>query len=154
MLSILQEINQHGVKTSVLMTANTIDQFDQGLLRPGRIDTWLEFLEPDEATRFDIINGYLKETGTESVVDETIKAEIVTLTEGLTQDYLREIAERLTYESIEEVLATIATMRKLLRLAQEEQEESDDEVDEPCSPDPVNLGNKGNGRSTKVTGNC
>jgi 26S proteasome regulatory subunit T6 len=39
----------------VLMATNRIDILDQALLRPGRIDRKIEFPNPTEESRFDIL---------------------------------------------------------------------------------------------------
>jgi SpoVK/Ycf46/Vps4 family AAA+-type ATPase len=112
-LGILQELKQHKTKTSLLLTANTVAGFDHGLLRPGRIDTWMTFDPPNADDRRNIINGYLAEA--KHVVSEDVVENFVKITADLTQDYLREIAQRLKYEEIEEVVDVIMSMRKLLR---------------------------------------
>ncbi|TKW22553.1 hypothetical protein SEVIR_4G236300v4 [Setaria viridis] len=42
-------------KIKVLMATNRIDILDQALLRPGRIDRKIEFPNPNETSRFDIL---------------------------------------------------------------------------------------------------
>eukprot|EP00899_Mesostigma_viride_P007408 jgi/Mesvir1/16669/Mv15071-RA.1 len=42
-------------KIKVLMATNRIDILDQALLRPGRIDRKIEFPNPNESSRFDIL---------------------------------------------------------------------------------------------------
>lgn len=39
----------------VLMATNRIDILDAALLRPGRIDRKIEFPNPNESSRFDIL---------------------------------------------------------------------------------------------------
>lgn len=114
-LGILQELKMHKTKTSLLLTANVIDKFDHGLLRPGRIDTWMTFGTPDDATRRQIIEGYMQEANM-NVTDEVID-KFVAITADLTQDYLREIAQRLKYEEVDEIVEVIMSMRKLLNKA-------------------------------------
>jgi predicted AAA+ superfamily ATPase len=111
-LNIIQELKTHNSKTSLMLTANNVGHFDHGLLRPGRIDSWLVFNPPDADERNHIIRGYLAEAEVE--LDNRTIEEFVKLTDGLTQDYLREVAQRLKYESVEEVITLITSMRKLL----------------------------------------
>lgn len=111
-LGILSEIKQHTKNTSLLLTANTIDRFDHGLLRPGRIDTWVSVDKPDELQRREIIMGYLKNE--QLSIDSDVVTNLVSLTDGLTQDYLREVAECLKYDDPCDVVSTITLMRKLL----------------------------------------
>lgn len=43
------------VFVQVLMATNRIDILDAALLRPGRIDRKIEFPNPNESSRFDIL---------------------------------------------------------------------------------------------------
>lgn len=112
-LSILTELKMRKTHTSLLLTANNVGSFDHGFLRPGRIDTWMTFDTPDEFTRREILIGYLGTAGvrlSQKSIDNFVR-----ITADLTQDYLREIAQRLKYEDEEEVIDVIMSMRKLLR---------------------------------------
>jgi hypothetical protein len=111
-LEILQRFkSDHAL--SVLLTANTITQFDLGFLRPGRIDTWVEFPLPEENERRDVIRCYVEQFKAHHVTAEQI-AHLAKITSNLSQDYLREVAQLLCYDEIEEVTKTISTMQKLL----------------------------------------
>jgi len=112
-LGILQELKMHKTKTSLLLTANVVSTFDHGLLRPGRIDTWMTFGTPDAAARRQIIEGYMNDA--KLVVSDDIIDKFVAVTEDLTQDYLREIAQRLKYEEVDEIIEVIMSMRELLK---------------------------------------
>lgn len=111
-LGILTELKMHKTKTSLLLTANVVSTFDHGLLRPGRIDTWMTFNTPEAEERKKIMCGYMKEANVD--VAEDIVDNFVRITADLTQDYLREIAQRLKYEEVNEIVETIMSMRKLL----------------------------------------
>ena len=47
-------------KIKVLMATNRIDILDSALLRPGRIDRKIEFPNPSESSRFDILKIHSK----------------------------------------------------------------------------------------------
>jgi hypothetical protein len=111
-LGILQELKMHKTKTSLLLTANVVSTFDHGLLRPGRIDTWMTFGTPDADARRQIIEGYMKEANL--TISEEVVNKFIAITADLTQDYLREIAQRLKYEEVDEIIDVIMSMRKLL----------------------------------------
>lgn len=51
-----QQVTSSRVKIlQVLMATNRIDILDAALLRPGRIDRKIEFPNPNESSRFDIL---------------------------------------------------------------------------------------------------
>lgn len=128
-LDILQVFKVDHVSTSIILTANVIDEFDDGFLRPGRVDTWVEFSPPDVSERAEILDKYLKSQ--EGVhVPEALFNMIVDKTDGLTQDYLREISLMLKYETPDEVLEAIDTWKKMLERVPEEA--LPDSVTNPC----------------------
>ncbi|KAF8393273.1 hypothetical protein HHK36_021514 [Tetracentron sinense] len=57
MLELLNQLDgfEASNKIKVLMATNRIDILDQALLRPGRIDRKIEFPNPNEESRFDIL---------------------------------------------------------------------------------------------------
>ncbi|OEL32514.1 26S protease regulatory subunit 8-like protein A [Dichanthelium oligosanthes] len=57
MLELLNQLDgfESTNKIKVLMATNRIDILDQALLRPGRIDRKIEFPNPSESSRFDIL---------------------------------------------------------------------------------------------------
>lgn len=112
-LSILTELKMRKTRTSLLLTANNVGQFDPGLLRPGRVDTWITFDMPGANERREILLGYLKTAGIK-LSDKSLE-HYVHISADLTQDYLREIAQRLKHEEEEEVTDIIMNMRKLLK---------------------------------------
>lgn len=114
LLEILQRFKDQ-TTTSVLMTANTVNQFDKGFLRPNRIDTWVEFQLPDEAERLDILARYTEQFKTHAST-EHLRA-LAAATVELSQDYIREVALQLRYDEYEDVVRNIALSRKLLKEA-------------------------------------
>lgn len=142
-LGILQELKMHKTKTSLLLTANVVASFDHGLLRPGRIDTWMTFGMPDADERRRIIKGYMNEANV--VISDDIIENFVMITADLTQDYLREIAQRLKYEEVGEIVEVIMSMRKLLNkpsLKEKDESKKEEKLVETVVEKP---GNKSNG---------
>lgn len=97
---------------AAILTANTITDFDKGLLRPGRIDTWLEFNIPSSETRRTLLEEYVKADNLHISAEDL--ASLIEATNGLTQDYVREAASLLAYTDVHEVLAKLESQRKLL----------------------------------------
>jgi hypothetical protein len=89
LLEIVQRFKDGDGRATLLMSANTITNFDPGFLRPNRIDTWLEFKLPDKEERKEVLTAYTKQMGVRfSEGDIDILAQV---SEGLSHDYLREI---------------------------------------------------------------
>ena len=120
LLDVLQRFKTEHPDVSVLMTANKTDDFDTGLLRPGRIDTWVPFEMPDESERRTILSHYLIEN--KVTLDEAAVTKCVEMTDGLSQDYIREVALALKYEETEHVLTTILFMVELLKKSEKAKE--------------------------------
>jgi hypothetical protein len=110
-LEILQRFKSDFSTTSVILTANTVSKFDTGFLRPGRVDTWIEFPTPEEDERREILTRYLAAHKTVLTPEQLSK--LVSITAGLSQDYLREVALLPHYEDVDEVTKTVFLMQKL-----------------------------------------
>ncbi len=110
-LEIMQRFKSDHSTMSVIMTSNAITGFDPGFLRPGRIDTWVEFQLPEEAERLDVLTRYSEEFKVLATKEQI--AGLTTVTAGLSHDYLREIAQLLRYDDAESVMSTVALMKKL-----------------------------------------
>lgn len=130
LLEILQRFKSDHRSTSVLMTANTVSKFDAGLLRPERIDTWIEFPLPEAEERREILSRYAEKF--EAHVTPEQMRELVEITDKLSQDYLREVAQLLRYDEVEHVVKTIALMQKLLQQAEQKSDEKGPKTDEPA----------------------
>lgn len=115
LLAFTSELKAHGI--SSILTANTITSFDTGVFRPGRVDTWVEFTVPDEISRRAILEAYLATKSLTVSADEL--ALLVTTSEGLTQDYIREIADLVEYVGVPKTLKKIAIMCKILKVKAE-----------------------------------
>lgn len=112
LLDVLQRFKTEHSFASVIMTANSIQSFDKGFLRPGRIDTWIEFKMPNGEERKAILENYLKEAGVALADDEIAK--VVEMTDGLSQDYLREIVTCFKHDNSDDVAKSIELMKSLL----------------------------------------
>lgn len=111
-LEFLQDQKENGV--SMLLTANSVKHLDKGMLRPGRIDTWLEFGPPDLTESRTLLDSYLE--GAYHQPTDHERTRLLRLASGLTQDYIRDLAERLQYDTMGEVEASLLHMRQLLDL--------------------------------------
>lgn len=129
LLDILSRFKTEHTKTSVIMTANTTKQFDAGLLRPNRIDTWIEFPKPEEEERRAILLQYIKAFSIQ--VSDSIVEALVKATASLTQDYVREAAHMLKYEDPGDAIRTVELMRKLLEENENASKESAPKADTP-----------------------
>lgn len=113
LLEILQRFKNEYTSTSLIMTSNTTDTFDDGFLRPGRVDTWEEFKLPEAEERRALITKYVDEFKSPASTEHL--DELVKLTEGLSHDYLREVALELRYDEIDHVVKTVTLMHALLK---------------------------------------
>lgn len=113
LLETLQAIKVIGDCT-VMLTANRVDGFDTGLLRPGRVDTWVEFALPDWGDRFAVLGRYNDqlEAGAGSEDLRILSDE----SEGLSQDYLRELI--LEFRNSRDLVTTVRLIRTMKRLLQ------------------------------------
>ncbi len=111
LLEVLQRLKRSS--TAVVMTANAIDGFDVGLLRPERIDTWIEFGLPDVAERRAVLASYA--SAMQSTVPPRDLDELAQVSCGLSHDYLRELVTELRQNgSMPDTRAMISTMKRLL----------------------------------------
>lgn len=101
------------IATTTLMTANIVSGFDKGLLRPGRIDTWLEFAMPNRDERCEVLREYALLFDVEISLQQ-VEA-LADVTDTLSHDYLRElILELRQCGSFDDVVQSVPLMRSLL----------------------------------------
>ena len=113
LLSVLQRFKTDYPTLTVLITANAIERFDPGFFRPGRIDTWVEFSPPDEDERRTILAEYLRSLNVP--ISEDGMKRVVDAADGLTQDYIRELAYELRCDDVDHVLERIEQMHAILK---------------------------------------
>jgi hypothetical protein len=114
LLEILQKFKS--VDTTIMMTVNSVSDLDAGLLRPGRIDTWVEFELPKYKERKEVLGSYAKAAGI--IVSERDLNNIAKASNTMSQDYLREIIGELARsQSVKEVIDLTKTMKRLLGTA-------------------------------------
>lgn len=118
-LEIVARFKAPGSRASVALTANRIGGFDKGMLRPGRVDTWVEFRLPNGSERAEVLRRYAPVFGA-----KLSPKQLTTLTKataGLSQDYLREIVDEFGQSGdLGEAVALIATMKRLAEAADDE----------------------------------
>jgi ATPase family associated with various cellular activities (AAA) len=113
LLEIIQRFKSGDGSTTLMMTSNVITGFDTGLLRPNRIDSWLEFKLPKTEERKEVLRSYAQAMGVQ-INDEQLTT-LAKVTNTLSHDYLREIMKELhECESFDEVLTLIKLMKRLL----------------------------------------
>ncbi|KAH6781447.1 regulatory particle triple-A ATPase 6A [Perilla frutescens var. frutescens] len=80
MLELLNQLDgfEASNKIKVLMATNRIDILDQALLRPGRIDRKIEFPNPNEDSRFDILKIHSRKMNLMRRIDLKMIAEKIT----------------------------------------------------------------------------
>jgi hypothetical protein len=110
-LPLLERVKQEVPETSFVITVNDVSKLDKALFRPGRIDTVHEFLSPVEDDRREVILGYLKQSL--QIVDKETLEFLVKSTEGMSQDYLRELVLRLDYEDVPSALLSVMNLWNL-----------------------------------------
>jgi hypothetical protein len=121
-LTLIEKFQVDFPNTTVLLTANNTDNFDPGLLRPSRVSTWFEFHLPDADTRREVLGSYMEGE------DQSYLPTLIEATEGLSEDYLKEVARLARECSLDEVINTVELMKRLLKSNQES--DSDDEPDD------------------------
>ncbi|KAL4447782.1 hypothetical protein ABPG75_005001 [Micractinium tetrahymenae] len=84
MLELLNQLDgfEASNKIKVLMATNRIDILDPALLRPGRIDRKIEFPNPDETSRFDILKIHSRKMNLQRGIDLKKIAEQMTGSSG------------------------------------------------------------------------
>jgi SpoVK/Ycf46/Vps4 family AAA+-type ATPase len=112
-LDFIQELRQLK-EVSVVLTGNQVAKFDPGLLRPGRINIWEEFKLADATERRLILASYLDQN--KVFLSPMELQELVRVTEGLSNDYLRDAVERMTYMDYADMLLDLGKMRERLGL--------------------------------------
>jgi len=124
LLYILESIKQKFPETTVIMTANEIDNMDSAMLRPGRVDEIMEFY-CEKSDRKSILKGYLKIYNLSLTKTQLNKA--IECTEGMTGAYIKEFAIQLKVSSFDEVYNNFMRRRRLLGFLEEKEDESEEE---------------------------
>lgn len=122
-LDLLEKFRSDYPSMTVILTANSTESFDPGLLRPRRINNWIEFTLPDQAEREEVLRRYLEVDFPEESIQEVVDA-----TEGLSQDYLRDIASLMEEETLADVLKDIDLKKRLLQATLNAKDEIPDEA--------------------------
>lgn len=122
MLALLERFKVQNPRTTFMMTANEVDGFDRGFLRPDRVDEWIRFDLPREEERQTILAKYLEGSKLHPG-DEAVRA-IAREAEGLSHDYLREFAQLAERAPLDVVLGSIRAKSELLKGPKGDDEDS------------------------------
>ncbi len=131
-LEMMERFGRDHPRTTLVLTANSTGGLDPGLLRPERVSEWISFEPPDVAERLELLRAFCSSAKIPPAPADLER--IATESDGLTQDYLREIALSIERSTIDEVSSRIALMRKLLFLPDEDDESDDGDC--PKQPTP------------------
>lgn len=89
LLSRIEKLRKCRPGLITIFTANSVENFPEAMLRPGRIDDIIEFNYPSIEDRTAILKGYAEVVGVE--FDEDTSAQISKMSEGLTGAWLKEV---------------------------------------------------------------
>ncbi|MDP2696419.1 MAG: ATP-binding protein [bacterium] len=113
LLCILETIKLDFPQSTIIVTANSVDELDPAIFRAGRLDEPIKFAIQNAEDRREILTCYGKKLDIK-ISDEQIE-KIISATEGLSAAYMKEIIIQMKYSSMEEVLNIIKTMKSLLK---------------------------------------
>lgn len=95
-----------------IITANSVQNFPEAMLRPGRIDDIIEFEYPDENDRKKILQGYAELFNVPITLEVTNR--IAGISEGLTGAWLKEVIMQM---KVSDQDATCSLVEKMLKYA-------------------------------------
>jgi SpoVK/Ycf46/Vps4 family AAA+-type ATPase len=100
-----------------IITANSVKNFPDAMLRPGRIDDIIEFTHPDEEDRKKILQGYA------NLFDVAIGPDVINrvagISEGLTGAWLKEVVMQM---KVSDPDAACALIEKMLKYAKSKED--------------------------------
>ncbi len=100
-----------------IITANSVRNFPDAMLRPGRIDDIIEFSYPDEEDRKKILQGYA------NLFDVAIESDVINrvagISEGLTGAWLKEVVMQMKVSDPEAACNLIEKMLKYAKAKDE-----------------------------------
>lgn len=101
-----------------IVTANSVKNFPDAMLRPGRIDDIIEFTYPDEGDRKKILQGYANVLDVK--VSDDVVDKIAGISEGLTGAWLREVVMQMKVSDPNTACGIIEKMLKYAKARGEE----------------------------------
>ncbi len=93
-----------------IITANSVNDFPEAMLRPGRIDDIIEFNYPNEDDRKKIISGYAELLNVS--IDQGIVDRVASISEGLTGAWLKEVVMQMKVSNPDAACNLIEKMLK------------------------------------------
>lgn len=113
MLSKIEKMRKCKKGLITIFTANSVKNFPDAMLRPGRIDDIIEFDYPCEDDRVAILKGYAEVLGVDMLDDVT--SQVAKLSEGLTGAWLKEVVLQVKVSDSETACSLIEKMLKYAR---------------------------------------
>lgn len=100
-----------------IITANSVKNFPDAMLRPGRIDDIIEFTYPDESDRRMILQGYAEVLDVD--VSDDIVGKIADISDGLTGAWLKEVVMQMKVSDPNTACGIIEKMLKYAKAREE-----------------------------------
>lgn len=116
----------------VIATVNDIERVPEAMRRPGRFDQTIEFLPPDEESRLKILAAYAKQFNAQ-LTEEQLNP-LATITDGMTQAYLREVVLRAEVIGIDKIVQHIEQMKRVALFKSDDSDDGDDSGDNEAEP--------------------
>lgn len=110
LLSRIEKIRKCKKELITIITANSVKNFSNAMLRPGRIDDIIEFNYPDNEDRKKILQGYANVLDVK--IDNDVINRISDISEGLTGAWLKEVVMQMKVSDPDSACNLIEKMLK------------------------------------------
>jgi SpoVK/Ycf46/Vps4 family AAA+-type ATPase len=110
-LFFLESMKQDHKNISLLATANSLEEIDVAVLRPGRFDEIISFAPPKSSERREIIKKYCEHFKVNLSEKEIVK--LVKISRGYTHAYLKEFVMHIMHDDLESLIKRIKMLKNL-----------------------------------------
>ena len=110
LLGLMEQIHREYKELTILATVNDILKLPNALKRPGRFDEIIEILPPSSSERESLLKMFCEHFGVR-LSNQNINS-LVSVTEGLTGAFLKEIAQQASILPVKEVVERTKIQRK------------------------------------------